>query len=551
MKRVLPILLLLACGGGPFVIDEPDAGHSSDAGLSGEDAGVDAGTVTEDAGTQVEDAGFDAGITPVDAGITPVDAGTTPVDAGTTPIDAGTTPIDAGTTPIDAGTPAPCITRITYGASWFPPANHPNDYDDVTGVVTWDGSCTQDSSGNSKATLSNGWQPIFGGRSGCVIALDQRGACPTPAPACSTRISYGDTWLAAPNHPNSYDDVGGRVTFDGLCRANGSASVAQLSNGWAPNFTGSNACEIAMRYTQCGGLYTNPVVATDCPDPGVMKDGDTYYMACTSDGAANAYPLRRSTDLVNWTRIGNVMPQANKPIWAGGDFWAPELHKVGSTYIAYFSARHTNGVFALGAATSSVPQGPYQARNTPLLQTGSPGVIDVHFYEAPNGTRYLLWKPDSNAIGQQTSIRIQTLAADGLSLTGTQTTLLVNDRAWEGNVIEGPWMIHQGGYFYLFYSANGYASTAYAVGVARATSPTGPFTKRATPILVTRGAWAGPGHGSIVKGPSGDWVHVYHSWEAGNVGQSPGRQVLVDRITFESDWPVMHAGPSSGTQPLP
>jgi beta-xylosidase len=280
-----------------------------------------------------------------------------------------------------------------------------------------------------------------------------------------------------------------------------------------------------------------------------MKDGNTYYMACTGGGG---YPLRRSTDLVNWQRIGSVMPTAaNRPAWAASDFWAPELHKVGSTYVAYFSARHTNGVFAIGAATSSVPQGPYQARPTPLLQTASPGVIDAHFFEAPNGTRYLLWKPDSNAIGQQTSIRIQPLTSDGLSLTGSPTTLLVNDRAWEGNLIEGPWMIHRNGFFYLFYSANGYASPNYAIGVARATSPTGPFTKRATPILVTRGAWAGPGHGSVVVGPSGDWVHVFHAWQAGNVGQAPGRLVLVDRVTFENDWPVMYAGPSTGTQPLP
>lgn len=523
MKRVLPLLLLIACGPPPLVMDEPDAGR-----------------VIADASVAL-DAGDDAGIIE-DAGAT--DSGTTPEDAGHQ--DAGLE--DAG--PPDAGTPdagPPCITRVTYGASWLRPSGHAADFDDVNGTVTWDGSCTQDASGNSIAQLSNGWRPVFAGRSGCVIALDQRGSCPTPAAACSTRISYGDTWLPPPNHPASYDDVAGRVTFDGVCRG----ATAVLSNGWTPTFNATNACELALRYTQCGGLYANPVVDTDCPDPGVMKDGATYYMACTSGGAANAYPLRRSTDLVNWTRIGSVMLQANKPTWASGDFWAPELHKVGSQYIAYFSARHTNGVFAIGAATSALPQGPYIARNTPLLQTGSPGVIDVHFFEAPNGARYLLWKPDSNAIGQQTSIRIQPLAADGLSLTGSPTTLLVNDRAWEGNLIEGPWMIHRNGFYFLFYSANGYASPNYAVGVARATSPTGPFTKRATPILVTRGAWAGPGHGSIVPGPSGDWVHVFHAWQAGNVGQPPGRLVLVDRVTFENDWPVMHAGPSTGSQPMP
>jgi GH43 family beta-xylosidase len=501
-------------------------------------------------GEEVEDAGVavDAGdATPADAGEAP-DAGEVP-DAGA--IDAGSTSTpDAG--PRDAGPPPePCVTRITYGDAWLRAPNHPADFDDASGVVTWDGTCTQDAAGNSFATLSNGWKPFFSGRSGCVISLDQRGACPSTPPSCSTRVSYGDTWLRAPNHPDSFDDISGAVTWDGLCRANGSTSVAQLSNGWTPTFSGASACKVSLRYSQCGGLYTNPVIDTDCPDPGVLKDGDTYYLACTSGSAANAYPLRRSTDLVHWQAIGWVMPQARKPAWASGDFWAPELHKVGTKYVAYFSARHTNGVFALGAATASNPAGPYTALASPLLQTPSPGVIDVHFFEAPTGERYLLWKPDSNAIGQQTSIRIQRLSADGLSLTGSPTTLLVNDRAWEGNVIEGPWMISRNGFFYLFYSANGYASTRYAVGVARATSPTGPFTKAPNPMLVTRGAWAGPGHGSIVRGPGGDWVHVFHAWVAGQVGQSPGRLVLVDRVTFENDWPVMHAGPSTGSQPLP
>lgn len=417
----------------------------------------------------------------------------------------------------------------------------------MNGQVTWDGSCTQDSSGNSFATLSNGWQPYFQGRSGCVIALDQSGACPSAPPGqCTTRISYGDTWLRAPNHPNDFDDVSAAVTWDGNCRA----ATAVLSNGWTPTFNASGACELSLRYSQCGGLYANAVLPVDCPDPGVLQDGDTYYMACTG-GGANKYPLRSSTDLVNWTSRGHVLTSGNLPTWAASDFWAPELDKVGSTYIAYFSARHTNGVFAIGAATATNPAGPYTPRASPLVQTASPGVIDVHFFRAPNGQNYLLWKPDGNAVGQTTPIRIQPLSADGLSLTGSPTTLLTNTLGWEGNVIEAPWMIFEGGFYYLFYSANGYASTAYAIGVARSTSPTGPFTKHGDPILVTRGAWAGPGHGSVVRGPSGAWVHVYHSWHAGMVGQAPGRVVLVDRVEFANGWPTMVSAPSRGSQPLP
>ena len=111
-------------------------------------------------------------------------------------------------------------------------------------------------------------------------------------------------------------------------------------------------------------------------------------------------------------------------------------------------------------------------------------------------------------------------------------------------------MIHHEGRYYLFYSANGFATSRYAVGVARASSPTGPFTKLGDPILTSNHAFGGPGHGSVLRGPSGDWVHVYHSWLAGSIGGAPGRVTLVDRIEWRDGWPRMDASPNPRSQPL-
>jgi beta-xylosidase len=55
----------------------------------------------------------------------------------------------------------------------------------------------------------------------------------------------------------------------------------------------------------------------------------------------------------------------------------------------------------------------------------------------------------------------------------------------------------------------------------------------------------------VVQSPRGDWVHVFHSWVAGKIQQAPGREVLVERIEWENNWPVMHGAPSSRSQPLP
>src|SRR5690606_40056537 len=72
------------------------------------------------------------------------------------------------------------------------------------------------------------------------------------------------------------------------------------------------------------------------------------------------------------------------------------------------------------------------------------------------------------------------------------------------------------------------SSDLYAIGVARrpvSDGVMGPFTKLGSPILTSNDAWSGPGHGSVVRGPNGDWVFVYHSWVAGHVGDSPGREI--------------------------
>jgi len=132
------------------------------------------------------------------------------------------------------GSAQACATRISYGAAWLAPANHANRYDDVDGEVTWDGTCVDDGA-NSYAVLSNGFKPYFTGHSACILALDESAGCAAAAPACTTRITYGTGWIAAANHPNSYDDVAGRVFGDDVCHAN---SYATLSNGFAPHFSG-------------------------------------------------------------------------------------------------------------------------------------------------------------------------------------------------------------------------------------------------------------------------------------------------------------------------
>jgi GH43 family beta-xylosidase len=448
----------------------------------------------------------------------------------------------------DGGGSFACTTRITYGDAWIRPANHPNQYDDVSGSVTWDGACTTDGS-NSYAVLSNGWTPYFTGRSACVIALDTDCA---GAAACATRITYGAAWSHPANHPAQYDDVAGRVFWDRACSNQGTQSFATLSNGWTPYFNGTSACAMSFRYAGCGGLYQNPVAPTDCPAPGVIHDGTKYVAACTSGGAADAFPLKTSADLVRWTSAGSIFPSAQKPSWASGDYWAPEIHRVGSQYVAYFTARHVDGRLSIGAATSPSALGPFTDIGHPLVHDASMGMIDATELEDAGGTRYLVWKADGNAVGQPTPIYGQALSADGLSVVGSRTTLITNNLSWEGGVVEGPWVVAKNGYFYLFYSGNAYYNGTYAVGVARATAPLGPYQKAGAPILTTNATWVGPGHCSVLDTPAGNTAMIYHAWRAGDVnGPGDARFLLVDNVVWSNGWPSVPEAPSVSSRPVP
>ena len=497
------------------------------------------------------------GSSPDRATATPVDASTTEADGAASGADGGSTG-DGAASHVDgaddaasgADVQAACSTRVTYGSAWIRPANHPSSFDDVAAGVTWDGKCTDDGA-NSYALLSNGWKPYFQGNGACILALDYQGACVGVPSSCTTRVSYGSAWQPPANHPAAYDDVPGRVFSDGDCVASGADSYARLSNGWTPTFAGTAGCRLSFEYRQCGGLYANPVIPTDCPDPGVLHDGNQYVLTCTSGDAADAYPIYTSPDLATWTLVGHVFPSGHWPGWAKQDFWAPEIHKVGAGYVVYFSARGGDGMLAIGAASATSALGPFTDIGAPLIHDATIGLIDASEINAPAGP-YVLWKEDGNAIGKPTPINAQPLAADGLSLTGSPTRLITNDQAWEGAVTEAPFMVEETGTFYLFYSGNSYANATYAVGVASASAPTGPFTKASAPILVSGGAWVGPGHCAVVDTPAGDTVMVYAAWQAGCVDTAGcGRLDLVDEVLWQGGWPGVPLAPSSSSRPLP
>ena len=55
-----------------------------------------------------------------------------------------------------------------------------------------------------------------------------------------------------------------------------------------------------------------------------------------------------------------------------------------------------------------------------------------------------------------------------MQIAGPLAQLIKNDQAWEGTVVEAPYLWRHDGRYYLFYSGNGFGSAQYAIGYATA-----------------------------------------------------------------------------------
>jgi xylan 1,4-beta-xylosidase len=116
--------------------------------------------------------------------------------------------------------------------------------------------------------------------------------------------------------------------------------------------------------------------------------------------------------------------------------------------------------------------------------------------------------------------------------------------------IEGPWVFKRNGTYYMEYSASGTQWLSYASGIYSAKSPLGPFTySPRNPFLrKTTGIVTGPGHGSVVQGPDGNWWVFYTIVMANPPG---GRRIGMDPIGFDANGNPFTRGPSETPQWAP
>ncbi|MDT0215022.1 family 43 glycosylhydrolase [Rothia sp. ARF10] len=350
-----------------------------------------------------------------------------------------------------------------------------------------------------------------------------------------------------------------------------------------------------------------PVVPGDgtvdsCADPMVIQgqDGETidgkqvWYMYCTTDPlndedvdadgnpVFHRIPMNVSTDLVNWTYVGDAFPLdgGDLPAWIDptAAFWAPDVVYSSATdrYYLFTTVTETTaagggsdtcrGDSAIGVAVADSPTGPWEWADEPVVAPR----------RDPNGGECsYFWTFDPDVLGDTVTDEgilyygsyyggVFATAVDftEAGVTAATETTADDTRIAIGNRYEGTNVVYKDGWYYLFASAtnccNG-ALTGYSVFVGRSTSPFGPFVDKegnsfldanvgGTPFLTMNGnRWIGTGHNSVFVDEGGQWWTVYHAVDQADPFYAfqtgfTKRPALLDPVDWVDGWPVVNGG---------
>jgi len=288
-----------------------------------------------------------------------------------------------------------------------------------------------------------------------------------------------------------------------------------------------------------------PVYDGDFPDPFVLVGGDRYFAYGTQTGEINVQVME-SADLAGWEHRGDALPELAS--WAGaGKTWSPAVLRRDGAYVLYYAVRYeAAGRQCISVATASDPAGPFVDRSdAPLIfQEDRGGSIDPSPFVDADGTAYLLWKSDDNALRRAPSLWGAPLQPDGLALAGDPVELLRHDAAWEEPLIEAPSLARvAAGSYVLFYSGGWWESDGYGIGYANGPAPLGPFTKatESGPWLATEEGMAGPGGAEVFTDTAGEWRMAFHAWIPPRVGYDDGgaRSLWVERLDLAAGRPQL------------
>jgi len=275
-------------------------------------------------------------------------------------------------------------------------------------------------------------------------------------------------------------------------------------------------------------------------DPSITKEGNTWWVFETGTGIGVKY----SGDGHAWTQGVRIFAnplswwKTYAPAMGTNDVWAADVHQYnGKTwcYYAVSSFGSKNSAIGLVSATN-IATGNW-TDNGMVISSGSGtayNAIDPNLTFDSAGVPWL-------AFGSWfDGLHIVKLNTSTMKPTGTIYSI-----AKDSAGIENPFIVYNGGYYYLFVSkgtcCNG-ASSTYRIAYGRSTSITGPYVDKNGVNMTSSGGtildsgnsqWIAPGGQSIYKNGS-SWVIARHALNNQN-NLTP--TLLINDLIWSGGWP--------------
>lgn len=252
-------------------------------------------------------------------------------------------------------------------------------------------------------------------------------------------------------------------------------------------------------------------------DPTIYVQGGKYYLTGTRGNSGPlGFSVLESKDLKTWAppsgandSVYMILNKGNQAYGTRG-FWAPQIFKAPNTYYLTYTA---NEQTVLTQSNSLL--GPYTQKTITPIDSSEKN-IDSYLFKDDDGKYYLyhvrfnrgnyLWVAEFDL-------------EKGRIRPGTLRKCFEQTDDWEATpvyksapIMEGPTVTKLKGKYYLFYSANHFMNTDYAVGYAVSDSPYGPWVKYKNNPVIHRSIVGenGSGHGDLFEGLDHQLYYVYH-----------------------------------------
>ena len=311
--------------------------------------------------------------------------------------------------------------------------------------------------------------------------------------------------------------------------------------------------------------YDEPIDKINGGDPYIIEDESGCYYTFTTGGGIDIFQIE-SFDTINVTRQKTIF-------WAGesgtdGDIWAPEIHKFGDRWYIVATAKFKRDAvppgkmpyvlidkdhddyyrysFVLESKTEDI-FGEYEFKG--IIAPDGLSNLDGTYLEK-DGKLYFICAAYMKVMYQSLYIcemeNPYTIKKDkkGKNII---TKISSPTKSWEKkgwDVNEGPAVLYNGDDIFIVYSASGYSSGKYCMGMlslegedVMKKSSWSKSPVRASYHNPIKGIYSA-GHCCFIHRDSGDIYMVYHANKTENFNESP-RLTYIKKVEFAFDKPIL------------